>query len=290
MIPKEILKKIQHIDIITNRVVTEVLAGRYHSVFKGRGIEFSEVREYQYGDDIRSIDWNVFARLGQPYIKKFVEERELTVILLVDVSASIRFGTKKAFKSDVAAEISALLSFSAIKNNDKVGVIFFSDTIEKYIPPKKGRNHVLRLIRDVLCYEPKGKTTNLNSAFEYLNKVIKKKSVVFVISDFMAEDYEKSLKITNKRHDIIPVCLVDPMERELPDIGIIELEDEETGEVVIVDTSEVQDEYSKKRKAQTEKRKRIFQNNKIEEIAVHTDEDYIKSIIRFFKKRERKLR
>jgi uncharacterized protein (DUF58 family) len=290
MIPKEILKKIQHIDIITNRIVTEVLAGRYHSVFKGRGIEFSEVREYQYGDDIRSIDWNVFARLGQPYIKKFVEERELTVILLVDVSASIRFGTKKAFKSDVAAEISALLSFSAIKNNDKVGVIFFSDTIEKYIPPKKGRNHVLRLIRDVLCYEPKGKTTNLNSAFEYLNKVIKKKSVVFVISDFMAEDYEKSLKITNKRHDIIPVCLVDPMERELPDIGIIELEDEETGEVVIVDTSEVQDEYSKKRKAQTEKRKRIFQNNKIEEIAVHTDEDYIKSIIRFFKKRERKLR
>lgn len=288
MIPREILKKIRHIDIVTNRIVTEVLAGRYHSVFKGRGIEFSEVREYQYGDDIRSIDWNVFAKTSKPFVKKFVEERELTVLLLVDVSASCWFGTKGKFKSEIAAEIAALFSFSAIRNNDKVGLIFFSDKIEKYIPPKKGKNHVLRLVRDVLCFESKEKATDLNCVFQYLNTVVKKRSVVFVISDYIAENYEKSLKLANKRHDIIPICLADSMEIELPEIGMIEIEDAETGDVILVDSKRVRDEFSRKQKSVAQERKRIFRRNNIEEIEIKTNEEYLAPIIKYFKKRERK--
>ncbi len=288
MLPKEIIKKIRRIDIITNRVVTEVLSGRYHSVFKGRGIEFSEVREYQYGDDIRSIDWNVFARLGHPYIKKFVEERELNVILMVDLSASMRFGTRGNFKSEIAAEIGALLAFSAIRNNDKVGLLLFSDIIEKFIRPDKGKTHVLSLIRDVLCFNSHQNKTDLTNALSYLNRVVKKRCVVFVISDFLFDGYEKMLKISNKRHDVIPIVLMDVMEDNLPDIGYIEMQDAETGDTVLFKAKDLKEKYQEQRQIFKDKQKSFFQKNNIEEIRLYTNQDYIAPIIKYFRKRAHK--
>src|SRR5574337_129223 len=240
MISKDILKKIQQIEIHTRRLVNEAFVGEYHSVFKGRGMEFEEVREYQPGDEIRTIDWNVTARMGRPFIKRYVEERELTVMLLVDVSASGNFGSIKQLKNEVAIEICSLLAFSAIKNNDKVGLIMFTDKIEKFIPPKKGPTHVLRVIRELLCTEPTGKGTNISVALEYMNKISSRRAITFMVSDFIANDYAHALRIANKKHDVIAITIADPREQELPNVGFIELKDAESGERSEEHTSELQ--------------------------------------------------
>ncbi len=237
MITKEILKQVRQIEIRTKGLVNQVFSGEYHSVFKGRGMEFSEVREYQFGDDIRNIDWNVTARFGHPFIKVFEEERELTVILMVDLSGSLNFGSADKTKQEVAAELSAILAFSALKNNDKVGLILFTDKIEKFVPPRKGNKHVLRIIRDVLSFEPEGKSTNLKGALEYMNNAIKKRSIVFLLSDFMDSDFEKILRVVGKRHDLIGIVLNDKREEEIPKVGVIRFTDAETGQERWVDTS-----------------------------------------------------
>src|SRR5512135_3124732 len=236
MLPKEVVSKIRRIQITTNRLVNESLAGEYHSVFKGRGMEFDEVREYQHGDDIRTIDWNVTSRAGRPFVKRYVEERELTVMLLVDTSASGEFGSEQKTKGEITAEISALLAFSAIKNNDRVGAILFTDRVEKFIPPRRGSTHVLRVIREILFYRPEHTGTSIQKALEHLNLVLHKKAVVFLISDLLDQGYEQSLKVANRRHDMVIVQVIDPREQELPDVGILELRDAETGEILYVDT------------------------------------------------------
>ncbi|HBD97773.1 MAG TPA: DUF58 domain-containing protein, partial [Gemmatimonadetes bacterium] len=228
MIPREILKKVRRIEISTRGLVNEVLSGEYHSVFKGRGMNFAEVREYQYGDDIRSIDWNVTARTGSPFVKVFEEERELTVMLVVDVSASGDFGTQERLKGEVAVEICALLAFSAIKNNDKVGLIIFSDHVEKFVPPSKGKRHVLRVLRELLYHRPEGRGTDITAALDYLNHVQRKRAVTFLVSDFRDAGFEKSLAVAGRRHDMIAVRVGDLREREIPSVGLLELEDPET--------------------------------------------------------------
>lgn len=292
MIPKEILKEIRRIQITTSRMVTDVFAGQYHSVFKGKGIEFEEVREYLPGDEIRSIDWNVTARMNKPYIKKFVEERELTVMLLLDKSASSFFGTKKQFKIQLAAKISSILAFSAIKNNDKVGLIIFTDKIEKFIPPRKGARHVLRVIRESLYYKPEGKGTDINAALEYLNKVTAHKTVAFIISDFFSSEYEKMLAVSNKRHDIVAVTISDGSELALPDAGIMSLTDPETGKTFLIDTSDkkLRQEFSERAKAMIKQRNQLFYSANVDSIDVRTDTDYSRSLIKFFRMRERRLR
>jgi len=292
MIPKEILKKVRKIEIQTRSVVNEVFSGEYHSVFKGRGMEFAEVREYITGDDIRTIDWNVTARMGKPYVKVFDEERELTVMLLVDVSSSSDFGTVEQMKGEIAVELCALLAFSAITNNDKVGLILFTDQIEKFIPPKKGKKHVLRVIRELLYFKPKGKNTNLNNALEYLGRVINKKSVVFVVSDFIAEDYQNALRIAGKKHDIIAISITDPREVELPIVGFIELEDAESGDTILVDTmdAEIRSVFTSKVLDDKEKREKMFKSMNIDYVDISTDKSYIEPLIKFFKKRAKRLR
>ncbi|HHS12510.1 MAG TPA: DUF58 domain-containing protein, partial [bacterium] len=238
MIPREILKKVHRLEITTRGLVNDVFSGEYHSVFKGRGMEFSEVREYQVGDDIRTIDWNVTARYGKPFVKVFEEERELTVILMVDASSSGEFGSFDRMKGEIGVEICALLAFSAIKNNDKVGLIIFTDQVEKYIPPRKGKSHVLRVLRELLYFKPEDRMTDVGGALEFLNRVARRRSVVFLVSDFLSKDFERPLRIANKKHDLVAVHLVDPRETELPDVGYLELEDAETGERILVDTSD----------------------------------------------------
>jgi len=292
MIPKEILKKVKRIEITTRGMVNDVFSGEYHSVFKGRGMEFSEVREYQIGDDIRTIDWNVTARMGHPYVKVFEEERELTVMLLVDVSSSGNFGTFERMKGEIAIEICALLAFSAIKNNDKVGLIIFTDTIEKFIPPKKGKSHVLRVLRELLYHKPQGTQTNIASALEYLNRITRRKSVVFLVSDFINTGYEKALQIANKRHDTVAITITDPRELEFPDVGFIELEDAETGEIVLVDTSysEVRSVYASQSLQDVQRRDKLFQSMNVDHINIRTDQSYIEPLIRFFKMRAKRFR
>lgn len=292
MIPAEIIKKIRRIEIRTGKLVNDVFSGEYHSVFKGRGMEFADVREYQPGDDIRSIDWNVTARLNHPFVKQFVEERELTVMLLVDGSASENFGTKNRMKGEVASEICALLAFSAIKNNDKVGLIIFTDSVEIFIPPRKGRQHVLRVIREILYFKPKGKATDINTALEYLNKVIKRKTVTFLVSDFMSMGYDKLLRVTNKKHDVIAVAMSDPREMFLPVFGFIELEDAETGEKKLIDCNdrEFVSEYSNISLRRQEKRNSLFKSIGIDFIEISTDVPYTNSLISFFKSRARRFR
>ncbi len=292
MIPKEILKKVKRIEIMTRGLVNDVFSGEYHSVFKGRGMEFSEVREYQLGDDIRSIDWNVTARMGHPFVKVFEEERELTVMLLVDVSSSGNFGTYERMKGEIAIEICALLAFSAIKNNDKVGLIIFTDKIEKFIPAKKGKSHVLRVLRELLYHEPEGTKTNIAGALEYLNRVTRRRSVVFLVSDFISSDYEKALQIANRRHDIVAITVTDPRELEMPDVGFIELEDAESGEVILVDTtdSQVRTGYAKKASDEVRRRDKLFQRINIDFIDIQTDKAYIDPLIKFFRKRARRFR
>jgi len=290
MIPTEVLKKIRRIEIRTKRLVNDLFSGEYHSTFKGEGMEFEEVRLYEPGDDIRLIDWNVTARTGYPHIKKFKEERELSVVLLVDASSSGRFGTRGRFKSETAAELCALLAFSAIKNNDKVGLIIFTDSIEKFVPPKKGRGHVLRLIREILYFEPQGTGTDIGGALEYFSKVIKRKSVVFLVSDFMSEGFYKPLQIANNKHDVIAVKITDPRETSFDNVGLIELEDAETGEVIMVDTSShaFRREYGAKAEEDTSALVKGFQLINLDFINIRTDQSYIVPLINFFKVRERR--
>jgi len=290
MIPKEILKKIRRIEIHTKKLVNDLFSGEYHSTFKGQGMEFEEVRQYVPGDDIRLIDWNVTARTGYPHIKKFKEERELSVVLMVDASSSGKFGTRNRFKSETAAELCALLAFSAIKNNDKVGLIIFTDQIEKYIPPQKGRPHVLRLIREILYFKPQRIKTDIAGALEYLNKVIKRKSVVFLISDFLSENFFKPLQIANNKHDVVAMKISDPRESEFSNIGLIELEDAETGEIFMIDTSSKQfrQEFSARASEDNDILKKEFRSINMDFINIRTDQSYIVPLINFFKMREKR--
>lgn len=291
MIPRQILQKIRQIEIRTKHLVNDVFSGEYHSVFKGRGMEFAEVREYEPGDEIRSIDWNVTARLGRPYIKRFIEERELTVILMADVSASGHFGTVNRMKSEITAEICALLAFAAIQNNDRVGLLMFTDQIEKFIPPKKGRTHILRVIREVLYTRPGHTGTDLTQALEYLNRLLTRRSIVFILSDFLAEDYMKPLRVASKRHDVVAVTITDPRELSLPGIGLIELEDAETGEEVLVDTGDAdwRRQYAEYNEALRDARDQQFRVTGVDAIHIRTDEPYIDPLLQFFKLRERKF-
>ena len=283
----DLLKKVRKIEIKTRGLTNQVFAGEYHSAFKGKGMTFSEVREYQYGDSIRNIDWNVTARFNKPFVKIFEEERELTVIILIDVSASKVFGTQMQYKRDLITELAAVLSFSAIQNNDKIGVILFSETVEKFIPPKKGKKHILRIIRDLLEFEPKHKGTNIAGALEFFTNAIKKKSTAFLISDFIDTNYEKSLQIANNKHDIIAIKVFDQRETNLPDIGLLKLIDAETGQCKWVDTSnrKVREEYEKSWKKSEAYLKSIFAKYGVDNISVNTNEDYIKPLIGLFKRR-----
>ncbi len=287
---KEIFRNIRRIEIRTKRLVNDLFSGEYHSTFKGQGMEFEEVRQYQPGDDIRLIDWNVTARTGYPHIKKFREERELSVMFLVDMSSSGHFGTRERYKEETAAELCALLSFSAVKNNDKVGMIIFTDGIEKYIPPKKGRAHVLRLVREILYFKPSGRGTDISGALEYFSRVIKKKSVVFLISDFMSEDYLKPLQIANNKHDIIAMKISDPREIAFENVGLIELEDAETGETVIIDTSsrEFRRDFTLKAQEDNLGLKRSLRLIDVDFIQIITNQTYIVPLINFFKMREKR--
>jgi uncharacterized protein (DUF58 family) len=289
MIPREVLQKVRRIEIKTQSIVDSVLSGEYHSVFKGRGMEFSEVRTYVEGDDVRTIDWNVTARMGEPYVKKHVEERELTVMLVVDASASGDFGTVNKFKSEVAVELCAVLAFSAIKNNDRVGLIIFTSEVEKYIPPKKGKNHVLRVIRELLYFRPTRKQTDLAGGVGFLNRVLKKKAVVFVVSDFISGVYEAALRVAARRHDLIALVLSDPREAELPPAGLVELEDAEHGKTVLVDTGSrsVRQAYAASMQKKAKARTTFLRANGIDEIPITTQSDYVDPLVRFFKKREK---
>lgn len=294
MIPKQILKKVRQIEIRTNREVTDVLGGQYHSVFKGRGMEFEEVREYLPGDEVRSIDWNVTARFGHPYVKKFKEERELTVMLVVDVSASGQFGSVRQTKNELAAELAAVLAFSAIRNNDKVGLIMFTDRIEKFVPPKKGRRHVLRVVREILAFQPQGRGTDLQLALDYLNRVQPRRAVTFVVSDFQVTDEEsvrKKLRVASKRHDVIALSLRDPREEELPAIGLVELRDAETGERALVDTfnRKVREEFAAKARERLEALRRLLRSASVDQVEIRSNADYVPPLIQFFSMRERRI-
>ena len=290
MLTKEIIKQVRQIEIRTRGLVNQVFSGEYHSVFKGRGMEFSEVREYQFGDDIRNIDWNVTARFGHPYIKVFEEERELTVMLLVDLSGSLIFGSVSKTKQRVAAELSAILAFSALKNNDKVGLILFTDKIERFVPPRKGRTHVLRIIREVLSFAPHGKQTNIKGALEYMHNAIKKKSIAFLLSDFMDNGYEKILRIVGKKHDLIGIVLDDVREKEFPKMGLVKLMDAESGAERWIDTSnlKVRQALMFTQREKVQKRNSLFVSSGLDSIQVTTGEDYVKPLVRFFKLRERR--
>jgi len=292
MLPKEIIRKIRRIQITASRLVNESLAGEYHSVFKGRGMEFDEVREYQHGDDVRTIDWNVTSRAGRPFVKRYVEERELTVMLLIDASASGAFGSGDKTKSEVAAEISALLAFSAIKNNDRVGAILFTDRIEKFIAPRRGSTHVLRVIREVLFCKPERRGTRIQKALDHLNLVLHKHSVVFLISDLLDQGFEQSLKAANRRHDIVVIHIVDSREKELPNAGILELRDAETGEIVRVDTSlpRVRAIYRENWERHQAGLARLFTSHRLDHIAIETNKPYDIPLVRFFEERSKRIR
>ena len=292
MLSKEILKKVRKIQYKISRMSNEMISGQYTSVFKGAGIEFDEVREYIPGDDIRSIDWNVTARSGVPHIKRFAEERELTVMLAVDLSGSQRFGSVESLKSELAAEISALLAFLAIKNNDKVGLLIFTDTCEKYLPPQKGRRHVLRVIREILGYQPSGTGTRIEEALKFINKVLKQRSIIFLVSDFIDANFEKVLGIAARRHDLVAVRLKDPREAELPGVGLVELEDNETGRRVLIDTTDEQVKLMVRDEAKQrdEFLAKLFRRNKVDLIDISTDRPYLEPIQKFFKLRERRMR
>ena len=294
MISTDLIKKIRHIEIRTRRLVNDSYAGEYHSIFKGRGMAFDEVRPYQIGDEIRTIDWNVTARTGEPYVKRYVEERELSVMLVVDASGSEDFGSKDRFKRELAAEITAVLSFAATSNNDKVGLLIFTDQIELYIPPRKGRRHVLRLIRELLAFKPKGRGTDVNLALETVNQILKRRSIIFLISDFISDpnSYKRAISITNKRHDVIAVDLIDPLEMKMQDVGLVLLEDPETREVVLVDTSspEWQKAFSQRNGSLESELKRILNQANVDRIQINTSEEYTVPLTSFFKERARRIR
>ncbi|MDH6308410.1 uncharacterized protein (DUF58 family) [Dysgonomonas sp. PFB1-18] len=284
----ELLKKVRQIEIKTRGLSRNIFAGQYHSAFKGRGMAFSEVREYQYGDDIRDIDWNVTARYSKPFVKVFEEERELTVMLLVDVSASQDFGTRNTIKRDVVTEIAATLAFSAIQNNDKIGVIFFSDKIEKFIPPKKGKKHILYIIRELINFEAESPKTDMGMALKYLTNVIKKRCTTFMISDFIdVKDYNNALTIANRKHDIVALQVYDNLETQLPDVGLLKTVDAESGAERWIDTSsrKVRQTYKDWWQKQQENMQTSFNRSKVDSVSVRTDEDYVKALMALFKKR-----
>ena len=283
----ELLKKVRKIEIKTRGLSRHIFSGEYHSAFKGRGMSFSEVRDYQYGDDVRNIDWNVTARTGDPHVKIFEEERELTVMLMIDLSGSSFFGTTNQMKNELLTEICAVLAFSAINNNDKVGVLFFSDRIEKFIPPKKGKQHILRIIRELLNFEPKGKGTDIGGALEYLNNLIKKRSITFILSDFMSVGYENPLRIASRRHDVIGLHLYDLRESKLPNVGLIRALDAETGKFGWIDTSipKVREAYSNNFSQNFNYFQSTFRKTGADTVSIRTDEQYVNALLRFFKKR-----
>jgi uncharacterized protein (DUF58 family) len=287
----EILKKIRGLEIKTRALVETAFAGDYHSVFKGRGMNFEEVREYQPGDEIRAIDWNVTARLGSPFVKKFTEERELTVMLIVDVSASGNFGSTSQSKRELAAEVACLLAFSAIRNNDKVGLLLFSDRLELFIAPKKGRSHTLRIIREILFFDPVGQGTNPAAALDHLNKIVTRRAVVFFISDFQAEDFSRALAVTARRHDLIAIRIQDERESVLPPVGIITLEDAETGDQIEINAadSNVRRQFAQLAQAQLTETMRVLRQNRIDRIELRTGDDYLPALRSFFKQRERRM-
>ena len=288
-IDPNILKKVRRLEVRVRRLVNTLFIGEYHALFKGQGIEFSDVREYQPGDDIRIIDWNVTARLGFPYVKKFVEERDLTVILMVDISSSSLFSTKERTKRDLAAEICALLAFSAIRNNDKVGLVTFTDRVERFIPPRKGSEHALRVVRELLFGTPASKTTNIASALRFINRLVKRKSVIFLVSDFIDQGYEAVLRVTGKRHEVIAISIDDPREVELPSVGILAMRDAETGETVLIDTSDrrVREEFSRDSRDMREERDRLLHSIDVPVIKVSTDKSYVEPLMRHFAARSR---
>ncbi len=283
----DLIKKVRKIEIYTRGLSKNIFSGGYHSAFKGRGMAFAEVREYMPGDDVRTIDWNVTARYNHPYVKVFEEERELTVMLLVDVSGSQDFGTNTQNKRELLTELSAVLSFSAISNNDKIGVIFFSDKIEKFIPPKKGKTHTLRIIRELIEFKPESKGTDVALALEYMTNVIKKKSIVFLLSDFVSKDFSKSLKIASRKHDTIAVRLYDPKEAEIPDLGLVHIRDAETGKISWADTSskEFRNHYKNMWVEREQKLDKLFAVSNVDEIKIHTGQPYIVPLKTFFKMR-----
>ncbi len=292
MVPTEILRKVRRIELRTRHLVNTLFSGEYHSVFKGQGMAFSEVREYQAGDDVRQLDWNVTARMGHPFVKVFDEERELTVMLMVDASASGDFGSVDQMKGEIGVELCALLAFSAIQNNDRVGLIVFTDEVEAFIPPKKGRKHVLRVIRELLYFRPARSGTDVGRALEYLNRVSTRRSVVFVVSDFLASGFEAPLKVAARRHDLTAVLLSDPRERELPDAGMVELEDAETGEEMLVDTSDAQLREFLQNAVDTERqrRQRLFRSIDVDAVDITTASTYMDPLMRYFKERARRIR
>jgi uncharacterized protein (DUF58 family) len=291
-ISPDILRQVKLLELRTRGLVNSLFTGEYRSVFKGQGMEFAEVREYQPGDEVRSIDWNVTARMQRPYVKRYIEERELTVMLAVDVSGSERFGTRRRFKSEVASELAAVLAMSAIRNNDRVGCVMFTDTIEHVVPPRKGRRHALRLIRDILAFEPKGRRTDIGGATEYLNKMLAHKAIIFLISDFLGDNIERPLKLLAQRHDVVAVTVDDPSERELPDIGLVRLMDPETGETLDVDTSDprVRAQFDTHVSEDARHRRHLLRRLAIDEIPVNTDQGIMDPLLKFFRQRETRIR
>lgn len=291
MLPQEVLAQIRRLQLKARRAVEDLLGGEYHSVFKGTGLAFEEVRAYQPGDDVRTIDWNVSARMGQPFIKRFVEERELTVVLAVDMSGSLRFGTQRLEKRVAAAEVAATVAFSAIANNDKVGLVAFTDRVEKLLPPRQGLRHVLRLIRDVLYFEPRHAGTNLATALDTLNKVVHRRAIVFLISDFRDEGYEKSFKRTARRHDLVAVRVSDPREEELPPVGSVSFEDAETGGRLVLDTGrvEVREAYAGLARGRRESCRRLARAAGVDLVEIGTDGRHLDALVDFFRQRERRL-
>jgi uncharacterized protein (DUF58 family) len=292
VIPRELVKKLKKIEIKTSKLANEQLAGGYHSVFKGRGMAFSEVRQYQPGDDVRFIDWNVSARMNDTYVKVFTEEREMTVMLLVDLSASERFGAMARPKVETVAEVSALLAFSAIKNNDRVGLILFTDRIEKYVPPKKGKGHVMRVITEILSARPKGTGTDVRGALDMLGSLQRRRSVAFLVSDLVAPDFERSLRIAAARHDLIPVQVVDPREEELPDVGLALLEDLESGDVIEIDTSDpvVRKAYATRIAKERAHREQFFGRLGVDHVLVRTNTDYVRPLTDLFRRRQKRMK
>lgn len=291
MLPPDLIEAVKRLEIATKRAVNDQLAGEYHSVFKGRGMDFSEVREYQPGDDIRVIDWNVSARMNGMFVKQFVEERELTVFLLVDASGSQAFGSREKLKLATAAEIAALLAFTAVKNNDRVGLATYTDQIETFIPPKKGRKHVLRVITEILNTSPQGHLTHTQSALEFLLKVHRKKAVVFLVSDFLDSGFEKTLNLVNQKHEVIPVVISDPMEESLPDLGLVPFEDPESGEIVLVDTSNarVREIYDRAVLDRNFARDQMFRKLRIDPIRITTGSNYVEPLVAYFRRRSKRV-
>ncbi|NQY06121.1 MAG: DUF58 domain-containing protein [Flavobacteriaceae bacterium] len=284
---KELLKKVRKIEIKTRRLSDHIFGGEYHSTFKGRGMTFSEVRQYQYGDDVRAIDWNVTARYNEPYIKVFEEERELTMMLMVDVSGSKLFGTKKQFKNEIATEISATLAFSALQNNDKIGLILFSDEIELFIPPKKGKSHVLRIIRELIEFEPKSRQTNISEALKFLSSVMKKKAIVFMLSDFIADEYEHTLKIVSKKHDVTGIRIYDEREMTIPNLGMVQMQDQESGAIKTINTSSksVRRNYTRFHHEKAGYFEEMFKKSGSGVLSTRVDESYVKKLLGYFKNR-----